>query len=1095
MSPSGAYTFLPWLRTGIANKVTAEDFAAVDAERATVDVGVRVTGKRVAGGPDATQDVTRPVALYGPGDVVGIDTRAIVRTEPRNWITNFEPNYLAFVEFYDEDFPWRYTPTAPHGARKRLRPWLSLVVLEEGEFEDAGTLPGKPLPVIAAGDFAKLPPADELWAWAHVHVDRGLGGAVATDDVTGVLAQLAPALASDPDVALSRLVCPRRLEENRAYHAFVVPTFETGRLAGLGGDPADSPSATTSAWAAYNGRPDADRLPVYHRWFFRTGTAGDFEQLVRLLQPRPLDPRVGTRNMDVLRPGSGLPPIADPALKGVLRLGGALRVPEVSLSTAERAQAKRYEDWDTPYPHAFQTALAAFVDLADDLATGEQADPDPLIAPPLYGRWHSLTSRLLTERDGSPAAPDDNWVHELNLDPRFRVSAGFGTKVVQTRQEEYMAAAWEQVGEILEANRRVRLGQLGREVSGRLHARHLEGNLSLAGTVLSLTAPAQARALVGGVTAKHATATSLLGATAVSAPMRRVIRPRSRLVRGVGLGGGEVAALLPKLAAGEVAAAPPKVSPPGVGTVADIAETVLPKAERRRRRWLAIFARRWLPILVAVLLVLAVVLFAIGAWLLGVIVLVVLILLLLAFLWRGGAGALWKPHDPVSVTVEVVDETVTPEAVAALPTVPGFELTQPRPDTPPLTPGASDSATGKRYKEALDDAARTLVGSRKTAERPPRRPLDLDGLAEGLVHVLDPDRTIPRRVLAGIHVPARLEELIVERFVEAMAYPVIDVPMYKPLSDISTELFVPNLNLIEQNSITLLETNQRFIEAYMTGLNHEMARELLWREYPTDQRGSPFRQFWDVTAYLGPADEDQDERRERLRDIPPLHHWARHSALGDHDHREEGGASEEEVVLAIRGELLKKYPTCVVYANRAEWVRDDQGHIDQDAERRLVRLSPAQEADPPRSIVRTPLYEAKVDPDITFFGFDLTAAAARGGSGEDDDDDAGWFFVLRERPGEPRFGLDLERDGALNVWNDLAWPDVAPASAAFIPVGAQVTSPPLVEPTAPDVVEKRVQWEDDRFVAWNAQMTSADVAYVLYQSPVLVAVHAREMLR
>ena len=30
----------------------------------------------------------------------------------------------------------------------------------------------------------------------------------------------------------------------------------------------------------------------------------------------------------------------------------------------------------------------------------------------------------------------DNWVHELNLDPRFRVPAGFGTKVVQNEQED-----------------------------------------------------------------------------------------------------------------------------------------------------------------------------------------------------------------------------------------------------------------------------------------------------------------------------------------------------------------------------------------------------------------------------------------------------------------------------------------------------------------------------------------------------------------------------------------------------------------------------------------------------------------------------------
>ncbi len=40
---------------------------------------------------------------------------------------------------------------------------------------------------------------------------------------------------------------------------------------------------------------------------------------------------------------------------------------------------------------------------------------------------------------------------------------------------------------------------------------------------------------------------------------------------------------------------------------------------------------------------------------------------------------------------------------------------------------------------------------------------------------------------------------------------------------------------------TLLRTNNRFIEAYLVGLNHEMGRELLWREYPTDQRGTYFR--------------------------------------------------------------------------------------------------------------------------------------------------------------------------------------------------------------------------------------------------------------
>ena len=55
------------------------------------------------------------------------------------------------------------------------------------------------------------------------------------------------------------------------------------------------------------------------------------------------------------------------------------------------------------------------------------------------------------------------------------------------------------------------------------------------------------------------------------------------------------------------------------------------------------------------------------------------------------------------------------------------------------------------------------------------------------------------------------------------------------------------------DSVGLLQTNHAFIEAYMVGLNHEMARQLLWAGYPTDCMGSYFRQFWDVSGYVPPA--------------------------------------------------------------------------------------------------------------------------------------------------------------------------------------------------------------------------------------------------
>jgi hypothetical protein len=138
------------------------------------------------------------------------------------------------------------------------------------------------------------------------------------------------------------------------------------------------------------------------------------------------------------------------------------------------------------------------------------------------------------------------------------------------------------------------------------------------------------------------------------------------------------------------------------------------------------------------------------------------------------------------------------------------------------------------------------------------------------------------RVLGGIHLPDRIRAEIGETFKPAMAYPEIDIPMYKLLTGISSEHFLPNINYIEQNTISLLETNQKFIESYMVGLNHEFARELLWREYPTDQRGSYFRQFWDVSSYLNKDKLDPKMLREKLRDIPPLDKWSKRSDLGDH---------------------------------------------------------------------------------------------------------------------------------------------------------------------------------------------------------------------
>jgi hypothetical protein len=150
--------------------------------------------------------------------------------------------------------------------------------------------------------------------------------------------------------------------------------------------------------------------------------------------------------------------------------------------------------------------------------------------------------------------------------------------------------------------------------------------------------------------------------------------------------------------------------------------------------------------------------------------------------------------------------------------------------------------------------------------------------------------------------------------------------------------------------------------------------------------------------------------------------------------------------------------------------------------------------------VKTPLYQAKVEPDIYFFGFDLTAMEARGGTGDDpsDKEKPGWFFVIKERPGEPRFGLDIEHAGKKDewqIWDDLAWPDVQPGLAGtYLEINRSftLTAPnPGADAEGPARLE---QHNEDRDIRWDVNTNSADLAYILYQVPVLVAVHASEML-
>jgi hypothetical protein len=186
---SATYSFLPWLRQGIANQISGQS-----GQRATISLELTLRGTPVNGG---AQQVAPPhlrkVEIYGPGDVVGIEPRAIIKSEPQPYLTNFEPNYLAYIDFYDEDFAWRYSPVTPNG--HRLTPWLALIVLKEDEFKDGKSVKDRPLPYVLTNAATKLPPPAQLWAWAHVHLNTNVAGSeVVSDDADAIQAKVAQTL-------------------------------------------------------------------------------------------------------------------------------------------------------------------------------------------------------------------------------------------------------------------------------------------------------------------------------------------------------------------------------------------------------------------------------------------------------------------------------------------------------------------------------------------------------------------------------------------------------------------------------------------------------------------------------------------------------------------------------------------------------------------------------------------------------------------------------------------------------------------------------------------------------------------------------------
>ena len=108
------------------------------------------------------------------------------------------------------------------------------------------------------------------------------------------------------------------------------------------------------------------------------------------------------------------------------------------------------------------------------------------------------------------------------------------------------------------------------------------------------------------------------------------------------------------------------------------------------------------------------------------------------------------------------------------------------------------------------------------------------------------------------------------------------------------------------------------------------------------------------------------------------------TAVGSHVH------TTSAMILLVRGELVRRYPSVMISAVPAVWNADNSRSPSADA-----------------STMVLPAFRGRIGEDVLYAGFprpsllDAVGTPTRAGA-------AGWFVLLTENPGDPRFGVDPE---------------------------------------------------------------------------------------
>jgi hypothetical protein len=272
------------------------------------------------------------------------------------------------------------------------------------------------------------------------------------------------------------------------------------------------------------------------------------------------------------------------------------------------------------------------------------------------------------------------------------------------------------------------------------------------------------------------------------------------------------------------------------------------------------------------------------------------------------------------------------------------------------------------------------------------RPIDLVGLSGLVSQAVDPRGPRPP---AKVRLCSRLAGVDCSTLVPS-EFPIgLDFPTWGLLQQYDREWLLPGADSLDKDSVTALQTNPSFVDAFMVGINTQFMSEMRWRDLAVARTCTPLRMFWGQVDYT---------TQKREADIEPLAEWARtpddpvgalsHQTIKPHDPAGNPGGSR--LVIVFRSDLFRRYPATLVYL-----VRPAPGD-DVDA---LLKAPPQLDMPPGTPDVEAwrrsrkhigPVFAGTLTPELTFFAFDVTPSTLEE-----------YWLMLDEPPAQLRFRNDL----------------------------------------------------------------------------------------